>query len=314
MDIEYLLVLQELREAAGPLAEAFFLMVSSVFVGAAMIAVPMVVYWCLDKRRGLSLLFGFGIATSLNNLVKSIACVPRPWVRDPRIVPSEAALEHATGFSFPSGHSQQAMSVYGGAGWAYRDRSKAAPILGGIITALVMFSRNYLGVHTPQDVIVAVFEAALIIWAMERIFPWLDEADDGRALAVLLASLVFTAAYIAFCTFKSYPDTDPASTESMILDAYEGAGFLLGCVAGWWLERRYVGFSVEGTRKEKALRLIVGIVIVVAVRYGVAAPLGGLIGETWRDFLKAFLPAICGLAGIPALFPAIKRFAQGKQG
>ncbi|MBQ6411499.1 MAG: hypothetical protein IJI16_06080, partial [Atopobiaceae bacterium] len=99
MDIEYLLVLQELREAAGPLAEQFFLMVSNVLVGAIMTAVPFVIYWCLDKRKGLFVLASFSVGTLVNNLVKSIACVPRPWLRDARITPRGAALPGATGYS-----------------------------------------------------------------------------------------------------------------------------------------------------------------------------------------------------------------------
>ena len=303
MDIEYLLILQELREAAGPLAEQFFLMVSNVLVGAIMTAVPFIVYWCLDKRKGLFVLTSFSVGTLVNNLVKSIACVPRPWLRDARITPSEAALPGATGYSFPSGHTQSAMSVYGAAGWSGRDKSKLLPVLGGVMVALVAFSRNFLGVHTPQDVLVAILEATIIMALAERAVPWLEEADDTRAFHVLDAGAIITLAYLALCTFKPYPEGEVPL--DMLLDAYEAAGLFLGVVAGWWLERRYVRFSVEGSRREKIVRVVVGVVIVVIARYGIAAPLGEVFGETWKDFLKALLPIIAGMAGVPMLFPFI---------
>ena len=305
MDIDYLLILQELREAAGPLAEQLFLVFSNVLVGAVMVAIPLVIYWCLDKRRGLFVLLSFSMGTLANNLVKCIACVPRPWVRDARIVPSEAALPGATGYSFPSGHSQSAMSVYGASGWAWRDRNRIATVLGGVIVVMVAFSRNFLGVHTPQDVLVAILEAALIIALAERLEPWLEEADDARAFYVLDAGAIITLAFLAFTTFKPYPEGE--APLDMLLDAYEAAGLLFGVAVGWWLERRYVGFEVEGSAREKVVRVLVGVVLVVAVRYGLAAPLGDVFGETWKDFLKAALPVIAGMAGVPALFPLIHK-------
>lgn len=303
MDIDYLLILQELREAAGPVAEQFFLLVSNVLVGAVMTVVPFLVYWCLDKRKGQLVLLSFSAATLLNNLIKCIACVSRPWVRDPRIVPSADALPGATGYSFPSGHSQSSMSVYGATGWAWRDRSRIAPVLGGVIVALVAFSRNFLGVHTPQDVLVAIIEAAAVIALAERALPRLEEADDATALRILVAGIAMTVACLLLCTLKPYPEG--AAPLDMLLDAYEAAGLFLGVALGWWLERRYVRFEVEGSGREKVARVIVGVVLVVVARYGVAAPLGGMLGETWKDFLKAALPIVVGMAGVPALFPLV---------
>ena len=305
MDIEYLLILQQLREAAGPVAEQFFLMVSNMLVGAIMLAVPLVIYWCLDKRRGLLVLVSFSVGTLLNNLIKCIACVPRPWLRDARIIPSEAAVPGATGYSFPSGHTQSAMGVYGAAGWAYRDKSKLAPVLCAIIVVLVGFSRNFLGVHTPQDVLVAILEATLVIALAERLVPWLEEADDTRAFHVLDAGAIITLAVLALCTFKPYPEGE--TSLDMVLDAYEAAGLFFGAVVGWWVERRYVRFAVEGSAREKVVRVLVGVVLVVVVRYGIAAPVGEVFGETWKDFLKASLPVIVGMAGVPALFPLIHK-------
>ena len=60
-------------------------------------------------RIGLSVAAG-GI---INQLAKNIMCINRPWIKDSRVVPDPVALKGATGYSFPSGHSQTAMSVYG---------------------------------------------------------------------------------------------------------------------------------------------------------------------------------------------------------
>ena len=310
MDIEYLLILQGLREAAGPLAEQFFLMVSSLLAGGVMVAIPLLIYWCIDKRAGFAVFLGYGCATALTNLVKCIACVPRPWVRDPRIIPSEAAVEHATGYSFPSGHTQGAMSVYGGAGWELREKGWRAPFFGGLLVALIGFSRNFLGVHTPQDVLAGILEGALVIWLAGALLTWLEASDEGQSKVIAFGAAILTVIYLAFVTLKRYPVSSEAGTAApmdMLLDAYEAAGLFLAVIVGWRLERRYVGFSVEGSALEKIIRFVVGGAIAVALRYPVAGFLGTFIGELGGDFLKSFLPVLFGIAVWPAAFPFIGR-------
>ena len=116
MDIEYLLWLQGIREAAGPAIEMIMNVITFLGSSATLAVVPCILYWIVDKELGLFILTNIGIGNNINQLVKDTACVYRPWIRDTRIAPSQMALEHATGYSFPSGHTQGSASVSAHAG------------------------------------------------------------------------------------------------------------------------------------------------------------------------------------------------------
>ena len=72
----------------------------------------------------------------VNGFLKVTACVYRPWIRDARIVPDSAALAEATGYSFPSGHSMNGASLYGG-GAIRKELPRARRIVLGVIVALI---------------------------------------------------------------------------------------------------------------------------------------------------------------------------------
>ena len=144
MDIEYLLWLQSIREAAGPAIEIIMNVVTFLGSSAMLAVVPCILYWIVDKELGLFILTNIGIGNNMNQLVKDTACVYRPWIRDTRIAPSRMAMGHATGYSFPSGHTQGSASVYGSLAWKIRKRRPLAILL-AILVLLIAFSRNFLG-------------------------------------------------------------------------------------------------------------------------------------------------------------------------
>ncbi len=129
---------------------------------------------------GFFLLFSQSAGSFINNFIKNYACVYRPWIRDPRITPPAKALEGATGYSFPSGHSQNVMSEYGASGYELKKKDRAqkrhawawAVTLCASIILLIGFSRNFLSVHTPQDVAVGLCEGALLIWLSDLLLSW----------------------------------------------------------------------------------------------------------------------------------------------
>ncbi len=108
MDLSYLLWLQGIRESLPGFVEQFFVIVSAIAASSALVVIPCLLYWCFNKRAGEFLVFSFCISIFVTNLVKSIVCCYRPWLRSPDIRPAEGALKKATGYSFPSGHSSTA--------------------------------------------------------------------------------------------------------------------------------------------------------------------------------------------------------------
>ena len=73
----------------------------------------MVVMWCISKKWGFRLMLTGLVGNTLNQLLKAIFLIPRPWVLDPEFKIVESAREAATGYSFPSGHTQTSVGVFG---------------------------------------------------------------------------------------------------------------------------------------------------------------------------------------------------------
>lgn len=120
--------------------------------------IGMFVFWCVNKKWGYRFMILGLSGTALNQLLKAIFLIPRPWVLDPSFSIVEAAREAADGYSFPSGHTQSAAAVFGTlAVWLNKKWSTALCIA---LILLVGFSRMYLGVHTPLDVDVSLITGA----------------------------------------------------------------------------------------------------------------------------------------------------------
>lgn len=162
LQIEYLLLLQQLREVTNGVFDTFFL--SATWFGEVIIPLGFlaVIYWYFDKKAGIFMLFNFALTLCLNVFLKMTACIKRPWLIDSRVCPIERALPAADGYSFPSGHTAGAMSVWGSAGYLWRKNRLVLGLM-VLLVVLVAFSRNYIGVHTPQDVIVSIIIGLFII-------------------------------------------------------------------------------------------------------------------------------------------------------
>ena len=126
--------------------------------------IAVTVFWCVSKREGYYLMIVGFFGTVINQFLKILCCVPRPWIKDPDFTIVESARAEATGYSFPSGHTQNAIGLFGGmARWGGRRWVR----LGLTVLALVIaFSRMYLGVHTPADVGVSLVLAAALVMGL----------------------------------------------------------------------------------------------------------------------------------------------------
>lgn len=315
MDIAYLLWLQGIRESLPPFVESFFVAVSDFASSNALIIIPCLLFWCFDKRAGRLMLFSFTFATMLNQLIKNTVCCTRPWIRSSQLRPAAGALPDATGYSFPSGHTQSATSLFGTLGWYYRKRW---PVLFGLCCAFVLlvgFSRNFLSVHAPQDVLVAIVEGVLVLLAVERLLAWVDEAS-GRDALLLVGCLVVAVAYMLYIGLKPYPMDRTASGALLydplesIVDSFESLGVFVGAVLGWFLERRYVGFEVDPKAmgwKRMLVRVAVGMAVVGILFLASRALVLAGASPTACEFAKSFCAAFGATFAAPAVFAQVEK-------
>ena len=122
------------------------------------------IFWCVDKRKGYYLLTVGLTGTVISQWLKVACAVPRPWVQDPNFTIVESARAAATGYSFPSGHTQSAVGYLGGI-TRFTDRWWLRVVC-IVLALLVAVSRMYLGVHTPADVGVGLLIALVLVLAV----------------------------------------------------------------------------------------------------------------------------------------------------
>ena len=152
------------------------------------------VFWCINKRAA----YGIGVAFFFSGLtvqgMKVCFRIERPWVADPSLRPVASAMDKATGYSFPSGHTQCAAALFGSLGVQTKRKTARALCFSAVL--LVAFSRVYLGVHTPLDVVASLLVSSLFILLTAKLIS--GETTGKKAeLVVALAMAAFAVIVIA---------------------------------------------------------------------------------------------------------------------
>ena len=309
MDLDYLVFLQELRNDWG--GEGFFSLISGLPKSALTAVIPAVLFWCINKHAGIFILFNAECGRMINELIKGTFCVYRPWIKDAEVIPSVDAMEKASSFSFPSGHAQFATAVYGGFAFFYRKILPWLIIPCAVIVFLVAFSRNFLGVHTPQDVLVAVAYSIALFFATERLFKWMGK-DEERKLIFFVGGLITCAVVFLWLYFKPYPEdflngqliVDPNVARS---DAFDALGFGLAFFLGWFLEQKFINFKTNVSPKDRLWRIIIGVGFLGIISVAIYPLLKIFLGFEAYKFFKAFLPFFSILFIIPLIFTKVEQ-------
>ncbi len=278
--------------------------------------IPVFVYWTIDKKNGLYVLVSYFWCMFLNPVMKLTACIYRPWIRDSQIVPAGDAIATATGYSFPSGHTSTAGPLYGGMSvicW----KEKKTRWLSFFFAACVLltgFSRNYLGVHTPQDVFVGIVISILSLIITYKMFQYLDKHPEKENLFLLIA-LVACAAAILYITVKPYP-TDLNADGSLVVDpnkmmndGYGDIGKVIGFILARYVEKTWVKFKSMGLNWVSIVVSIVGLVLMALIKEYMKPVLVAGIGPHWGRLVFSVIHVFYYIA----LFPIVFRFFGKKE-
>lgn len=289
MDIEYLLLLQNFRNAINDALTPFMEMIS-LYAITTLCIVPAFVYWCVSKRMGLFTFTAWSLTTAFNATLKLTVCAYRPWIRDARILPAGDAIATAGGYSFPSGHTTTATPIYGSfaANLWKRMRFAAFICIAGIL--LTGFSRNYLGVHTPQDVLVGLAESCLFIFATFKIFKYLD-ANPEKEKWFLLAGFIIGWIFLAYVTFKPYHVdyvngkilVDP---QRMMIDAYGDVGQLIFFCVARFIDKTWIKFKAEFNKVNIAYGIIGAVLLffIISLASGHGSSTASVQAQQWAKF------------------------------
>jgi len=246
-----ILWVQSLRH---PFFDALFL--AATFLGEEeffLIFLPFI-YWCLNKQVGVGLTYISVFSHYLNSVVKMAFGLPRP--SDPRL----ALLRTETSPSFPSGHAQSAV-----VNWGYlvtRFHYKVFRIVAVVLILLIAFSRIYVGVHFPQDIVGGLLIGLLLLVAYNRVVGTIEKRRFDLPLPMKLTLSVVIPLALLFTHPFDVDGTYPAELAATTM------GTILGMSIGFVLEQEHIHFKVDGLWWKRGLRFILGMVLVVIFYLG----------------------------------------------
>ncbi len=260
----------------NPFLDGFFSAVTHLGEETFFIVLGLIFFWCINKKEGYYLLSVGFIGTILNQFLKLAFRIPRPWVKDKSFTIVESARAEATGYSFPSGHTQSSVGVFGSV--ARYEKAKWLRIICILLCVLVPISRMYLGVHTPLDVGVSVGVALVLIFAL---YPLIKNCfEDTKKMRILFIGMIGLAlCYFAFVNFYNFPEnTDADNLSHGIKNAYK----MLGCTLGIWIsfeaDRKHINFETDGNFLCQVLKFAVGLIPLLGIKEGLRLPLGLIFG------------------------------------
>lgn len=288
--MEFLHLLEKIRM---PGLNELMLAVTELGGETPFLVIALIVFWCMDKRQGYYVLSVGFLGTLTNQFMKLWFRVPRPWILDPNFTILEQAREAASGYSFPSGHTQNAVGTFGAL--SMTTKTKWLRIVALILAILVPFSRMYVGVHTPADVLVA---AAIAVFFLLVLHPVVFR-NEGKYIPALLAVITALAVgFLCFVEFYPFPgDIDGHNLESGIKNAYTLAGSLFGLIFVYLVDEKYLRFKTEAVWWAQIIKVALGLLAVLAIKSGLKAPIdaicgGHMAGRAIRYFLIVIMAGI----------------------
>lgn len=220
----------------NPLADRVMQIITCFGQELFIIAVICTLYWCVDKQFAYILGFVYFAAGLGVQVLKITFRIPRPWVLDPEFRPVESAVEGATGYSFPSGHTQGATALFFPV--VLKTDRKSVKVFSVFAFLLIGFSRMYLGCHTPKDVVVSMIltiAISLLVWRLRGTLE--NNKYTGIISAVLAISAILVAGYALFLNGNGTIAAEYA------VDCCKASGAGLGFAAGFYLEQKVIHFE-----------------------------------------------------------------------
>jgi hypothetical protein len=262
-----------------------------------MVLIPFI-YWCIDEKKSLRLSVTLLVSAWLNLALKILLDQPRPFFEG--YDPSVGMIAEKMG-GFPSAHAQNSLVMWMIiASWGIPPRLSRTVRFGiaALLCLLIGFSRIYLGVHFPTDILGGWLLGGIILCvyflAGRRIEAWFESRSPRAAL--------IAAAALAFAMNLYRP------SEYMLIPG----GMILGLGIGCFLSRRYMDFKAPindrfGAAKRLTLlvRYILGITAMILLYVAAGKVINGA-----RDsgnyqlyyFTRYVLAALWLSAGAPWVF------------
>lgn len=276
-----------LQSFSNPILDTVFQFITAFAEQIVMMVVISYLFWCTERSFGFKFILTTMSGFSVNGFLKNIFRVERPFVKYEGI--KAIRTQTATGYSFPSGHTQTATMVYGPFGIKKRG---IILVLSAIFIFLIGVSRVYLGVHTVYDVLGGLIVG--IIWSIfsYKLYDYLEKKNNPLYFLVYLIPAIISLLTVNL----KFPG-----------DTFTLAGSTIGAVVGVVFENKYVRFEPKAIPKIQVLKMAIGLIVALVIQsifkqidkaliinHPYFSNLAGLIGYTLIGlWITLGMPIIC---------------------
>lgn len=283
--MQFLYFLEDLRT---PFLDSVMQLITELGSETIFLATVLLLFWCIDKQKAYLLMAVGFLGTVFNQFLKLLCQVPRPWVRDPNFTIVESARTGASGYSFPSGHSQNAVGTFATLACSAKDRF--FKVLFIAICVLVPLSRMYLGVHTPADTLVG---SAMALGCIAILKPLCEKKDGAYIPRILVVLAGFSIAFLLYTEFFPFAeDIDQENLASAVKNAYTLLGALCGMIVVYFVDEKHLHFPTDAVWYIQILKFLGGLILVLAVKSLLKSPLEAILNPGFSRMIRYFLVVI----------------------
>lgn len=284
-------VVEWIQSFQNGLFDIFFNFISFLGEEYVYIVILSVIYFSYDKKLGEFSGFTLFVAGALNSTLKALVSAQRPFQKYPDRV-TNLRPETSGGYSFPSGHTQMFSSFVFGIGF-YKKQKKL--LMGALILGILMgISRMYLGVHFLEDVLVSLLLGIITAYGLSLLFERYKD-NDTMLMKFYVITLVLFLPFVIALNYE---------------DLYKTYGLMIGFTAGMHIEKTYIRFTMDVVWWKKVVRVLGGLVIMVAIMVGVDLIFEAISneGSTLRHILDALRYGLITFVGLGVYPFTFKKF------
>lgn len=302
-------ILKFFESIRNPFLDQFFGIITHLGEETFFIVIGMLFFWCINKKQGYYILSVGFLGTLANQTLKLLFRIPRPWVKDLQFTIVESAREAATGYSFPSGHTQSGVGVLGTTFLVRKE--KWIKIICLVLAILVPVSRLYLGVHTFLDVSVSFVIAIVLSAVLYPVFFKITEKKKGMRYLFGVMALI-SIGCIIFAEFFNFPaDLDMTNYANSLKTIYKISGCVLGLWVSYELDEKYIHYCTNAKWWMQLVKLVVGFALVMGVKEGFKPVLALVFGDAvFTNSIRYFVVTVFGAVICPLIFKLINKLTK----
>lgn len=272
-------IIKFIQSITSPFLDLFFQIVTMTGEEYFYIFAAAIIFWCVNKRFGYKLGFAVLTGTIVNSVLKDLVNSVRPigvsGIRSLRI-------QTATGQSFPSGHTQGSATFW--VSWIVQLKRKWIYVVGITAILLVGFSRLYLGVHYPIDIIGGMVVGTIWVFISNYIFECADDSKKPWILMIIILPMLIGMIYLREKTY------------------YSISGTVLGFYLGYIIESKYIQYDVRSTKALQVMKLVFGLTILLIIK----TKLKDILPiNMYADFFRYCVVGLWITVGAPAIFKRV---------